>query len=174
MRIWLYRGVKCSTFWTFCYTNFSVYSSFYNVKSHTNLSLMMNEQKIAMQNFHTNSHPDWANHCLLPLEESIKYSAEWKHHSGEVVPNHRTVPDVMVWCKSRLMYALFVNGIFVLVIMHFFFLNITPLLWTFLLKIQKGTGSYISINHHETFELHKLIPDKYSIFRTLLKCWILR
>ena len=34
-----------------------IYSSFYNVKSYTNLSLMMNEQKIAIQNFQTNSHP---------------------------------------------------------------------------------------------------------------------
>ena len=41
----------------FCYTNFSLYSSYYNVKSYTNLSLMMNEQKIAIQIFQTNSHP---------------------------------------------------------------------------------------------------------------------
>ena len=34
-----------------------VCSSFYNVKSYTNLSLMMSEQKIAIQNFQTNSHP---------------------------------------------------------------------------------------------------------------------
>ena len=31
---------------------------FYYVKSYTNLSLMMNEQKIALQNFQMNSHPD--------------------------------------------------------------------------------------------------------------------
>ena len=31
---------------------------FYNVKSYSNLSLMMNEQKIATQNFQRNSHPD--------------------------------------------------------------------------------------------------------------------
>ena len=32
---------------------------FYNVKSYTNLSLMMNEQKIALQNFQVNLHPAW-------------------------------------------------------------------------------------------------------------------
>ena len=31
-------------------------ASFYNVKSYTNLSLMMNEQKTAIQNFQMNSH----------------------------------------------------------------------------------------------------------------------
>ena len=34
-----------------------VFSSLYNVKSYTKLGLMMNEQKIATQNFQTNSHP---------------------------------------------------------------------------------------------------------------------
>ena len=52
----------------FATQNFSWYSSFYNVKSYTNLSLMMNEQKIAKQNFQTNLHPVW----------------RWKFHKGTV------------------------------------------------------------------------------------------
>ena len=36
------------------FTNFSLCSSFCNVKSYTNLSLMMNEEKIAVQNFQMN------------------------------------------------------------------------------------------------------------------------
>ena len=57
VQIRLYCRAKCSTIKTFCYTNFSLYSSFYNVKSYTNLSLMVNEQKMAIQNFQMNLHP---------------------------------------------------------------------------------------------------------------------
>ena len=43
--------------------------SFYNVKSYTNLSLMMNEQKIAVQNFQMNSHP--AHTLAMTLGHSV-------------------------------------------------------------------------------------------------------
>ena len=45
--ICLYNRAKYSTFWKTCYTNFSLFNSFYNEKSYTNFSLMMKEQKIA-------------------------------------------------------------------------------------------------------------------------------
>ena len=40
-----------------------VYISFCNVKSYTNLSLMMNEQKIAIQNF-SNEFAPWPTACF--------------------------------------------------------------------------------------------------------------
>ena len=75
VRIQLYRGAKCSTFKTFCYTNFSLYSSFYKVKSYTNLSLMMNEQKIAIQNFQTYLYP-----ALISYTSTALATERWGVH----------------------------------------------------------------------------------------------
>ena len=41
-----------------CYTNFSLYSSFYNSESYTNFDHMINKQTIAIQNVQMNLHPD--------------------------------------------------------------------------------------------------------------------
>ena len=87
VRIPLYRGAKCSTFWTFGCTNFGLCSSFYNVKSYTNLSLMMNEQKIAIQNFQANSHPVIRS-LRKPQEPGLKLKiqllAEFCHPSCDI------------------------------------------------------------------------------------------
>ena len=62
---------NASHFWTTCYTNFNLWSSFYNVKSWYNVYQLwpsvMNEQKIAIQNFKINWYPE----CDLILE--------WQH-----------------------------------------------------------------------------------------------
>ena len=46
---------------------YSSFYSFYNVKSYTYLSFMLNEQKIATQNFQANSHPG----CMIYFHSEL-------------------------------------------------------------------------------------------------------
>ena len=63
-------------------TQISAYSSFYNVKSYTNLSLMMNEQKIAIQNFQTNLHLGYTESEVItnsPEKKQNKLAPQTQH-----------------------------------------------------------------------------------------------
>ena len=78
-----------------------VYSSFYNVKSYTNLSLKMNEQKIAIQNFQTNSHPGCSQSALTILKIH-KSSARALFLNNCTLPNFKCLMQCLQVLQHRI------------------------------------------------------------------------